>query len=86
MSVSPETYKITSIIDWQHTVVSPLLLAAGHPPLFENPDIVPPETLDPPAPPEGHAAVDAATKAEVDELRRRQLYYLYRVFNGVRNK
>ncbi|KAK2812216.1 hypothetical protein FQN50_001574 [Emmonsiellopsis sp. PD_5] len=85
--VSPETYKITSIIDWQHTVISPLLLAAGHPPLFENPDDEPPDTLEPPEPPEGYATFDPAEKAEVDELlRRRHLYYLYRVFNGARNK
>ncbi|KAK2759064.1 Phosphotransferase enzyme [Arachnomyces sp. PD_36] len=85
--VSPETYKITSIIDWQHTVTSPLLLAAGHPRLFENPDAETPESLEPPEPPEGYAALDAAEKAEVDDLlRRRHLYYLYRVFNGARNK
>ncbi|KKZ62082.1 hypothetical protein EMCG_03445 [[Emmonsia] crescens] len=85
--VSSETSQITSIIDWQHTVISPLLLAAGHPPLFENPDSEAPETLEPPEPPEEYATLDPAEKAEVDELlRRRHLYYLYRVFNGARNK
>ncbi|RJE25400.1 hypothetical protein PHISCL_02291 [Aspergillus sclerotialis] len=84
--VSPETYKITSIIDRQHAIVSPLILAAGHPRLFENPDATTPETLEPPEPPEEYATLDPAEKAEVDELlRRRHLYYLYCVFNGAQN-
>lgn len=68
-------------------MISPLLLAAGHPPLFENPDAKPPETLNPPKPPDGYATLDPIEKAQVDDLlRRRHLYYLYRVFNGARNK
>ncbi|KAJ6179469.1 serine/threonine protein kinase [Penicillium mononematosum] len=35
--VCPDTFDVTCIIDWQHTVVTPLLLAAGYPRLFENP-------------------------------------------------
>jgi hypothetical protein len=55
--------------------------------LFENPDPEPPQTLEPPKQPEGYDALDPAEKGEVDELlRRRNLYYLYRVFNGARNK
>ncbi|EGE06670.1 phosphotransferase enzyme family protein [Trichophyton equinum CBS 127.97] len=85
--VSPETFEITCIIDWQHATVTPLLLAAGHPKMFENPDVEPPETLEAPKPPEGYDTLDPETKAEVDELlRRRYLYYLYRVFNGAQNK
>lgn len=84
--MSPETFEITSIIDWQHAVVIPRLLTAGHPRLFENPDVEPPETLEAPKPPEGYDSLDPKTKSEVDELlRRRHLYYLYRVFNGARN-
>ncbi|EGD94835.1 hypothetical protein TESG_02337 [Trichophyton tonsurans CBS 112818] len=78
---------LTSIIDWQHTTVTPLLLAAGYPKMFENPDVEPPETLEAPKPPEGYDTLDIETKSQVDELlRRRYLYYLYRVFNGARNK
>ena len=85
--MSPDTFEITSVIDWQHTVITPLLLAAGHPRLFENPDVEPPETLEPPKPPEGYDLLDPQMKSEVDELlRRRHLYYLYRVFNGAKNK
>ncbi|KAF3484166.1 uncharacterized protein GIQ15_03490 [Arthroderma uncinatum] len=85
--VSPGDLKITSIIDWQHTVITPLLLAAGHPRLFENPDAEPPESIEEPKPPEGYDALDPAAKSQVDELlRRRHLYYLYRIFNGARNK
>ncbi|WEW59016.1 hypothetical protein PRK78_004484 [Emydomyces testavorans] len=85
--VTPETFEITCIIDWQHTVVTPLLLAAGHPKMFENPDVEPPETLEAPKPPEGYDSLDPETKSQVDELlRRRYVYCLYRVFNGARNK
>ncbi|EFE44026.1 hypothetical protein TRV_01206 [Trichophyton verrucosum HKI 0517] len=85
--VSPDTFDITCIIDWQHAVITPLLLAAGHPKMFENPDVEPPETLEVPKPPEGYDTLDIETKSQVDELlRRRYLHYLYRVFNGARNK
>lgn len=85
--MSPETYKVTCIIDWQHASISPILLTAGHPRLFENPDAEPPKTLEPPEPPAGYNTLEPADKKEVDEvLRRRYLYYLYRVFNGARNK
>ncbi|EER45819.1 phosphotransferase enzyme family protein [Histoplasma capsulatum H143] len=85
--VRPETFEITKIIDWQHTVITPLLLAAGHPKLFENPDSEPPETLEAPKPPEGYDSLDSETKSRVDELlRRRRLFYFYRIFNGAKNK
>ncbi|KAG5304196.1 phosphotransferase enzyme family protein [Histoplasma capsulatum G186AR] len=85
--VRPETFEITKIIDWQHTVITPLLLAAGHPKLFENPDAEPPETLEAPKPPEGYDSLDSEIKSRVDELLRRQrLFYFYRVFNGAKNK
>lgn len=85
--MNPETFKITKIIDWQHTIITPLLLAAGHPRLFENPDAEPPETLEAPQPPEGYDSLDSETKSQVDELlRRRYLFYLYRVLNGAKNK
>lgn len=57
-------------------MIEPLLLAAGHPRLFENPDVAPPETLEAPKPPEGYESLDPETKGQVDELlRRRNLYY-----------
>ena len=64
-----------------------MLLAAGHPRLFENPDAQPPESLEEPKRPEEYDSLDSETKSQVDELlRRRHLYYLYRIFNGARNK
>ncbi|EGE79026.2 phosphotransferase enzyme family protein [Blastomyces dermatitidis ATCC 18188] len=85
--ISPETSKIRRIIDWQHTVIVPRLLASGHPHLFENPDVELPPTLDAPQPPDGYESLDPETKAQVDELlRRRNLYYFYRVFNGAKNQ
>lgn len=83
----PDTFNITCIIDWQHTIITPLLLAAGYPRLFENPDSKPPTGLVPPKYPEGYDTMSPEDKAQVDELiRRRSLFYLYRVFNGGLNK
>jgi hypothetical protein len=48
--------------------------------------VEPPETLEAPKHPEGYDSLDPKNKSDVDELlRRRHLYYLYRVFNGARN-
>lgn len=83
----PDTHKVKCIIDWQHTTITPLLLTAGYPKLFENPDPDPPEGLEPPKYPESYDTMDPHTKSQIDELvRRRSLFYLYRVFNGGLNK
>ncbi|KAE8150844.1 serine/threonine protein kinase [Aspergillus avenaceus] len=85
--ICPDTFKITSIIDWQHTVITPLLLTAGYPRLFENPEPEPPTGLIPPKYPPDYDTMSPDEKAQVDELIRRQsLFYLYRVFNGGLNK
>ncbi|OJJ43564.1 hypothetical protein ASPZODRAFT_2114104 [Penicilliopsis zonata CBS 506.65] len=86
--VCPDTFNVTCIIDWQHTIVAPLLLAAGYPKLFEKPDPDEPSTeLVPPKYPDGYDAMSPEDKAQVDELIRRQtFFYLYRVFNGGLNK
>ncbi|EEP79835.1 predicted protein [Uncinocarpus reesii 1704] len=85
--ICPDTHKVKCIIDWQHTVIKPLALAAGYPRLFENPDPEPPQGLEAPKYPEGYDNMDTETKAQIKELVRRQtLFYLYRVFNGGLNK
>ncbi|RAK92858.1 phosphotransferase enzyme family protein [Aspergillus costaricaensis CBS 115574] len=82
-----DTFKVRSIIDWQHTIITPLLLTAGYPKLFENPDPKPPSELKPPKYPPGYGTMSSDEQAQVDELIRRQsLFYLYRVFNGGLNK
>ncbi|KAH8429875.1 phosphotransferase family protein [Aspergillus melleus] len=85
--VCPNTFNPTCIIDWQHTVVTPLFLAAGYPRLFENPDPEPPTGLVAPKYLDNYNTLSPEEKAQVDELIRRQsLFYLYRVFNGGLNK
>ena len=85
--ISPETSKVTSLIDWQHTTVLPLLLNSGHPVLFENPDPVPPRGLKKPTLPENYGQLSSEEKTQADELyRRRILYHLYHVFTGVYNR
>lgn len=85
--ICSDTFKVTSI-DWQHTIITPLLLAAGYPKLFENPDPEPPTGL---TPPEYYSSdydtMSPSEQAQVDELIRRQSFsYVYRVFNGGVNK
>ncbi|PWY88005.1 phosphotransferase enzyme family protein [Aspergillus sclerotioniger CBS 115572] len=85
--ICPDTFKVTSVIDWQHTVIAPLLFAAGYPKLFENPEPEPPTGLIPPKYPPGYDTMSLEQRSQVDELIRRQsLFYLYRVFNGGLNK
>ncbi|PLB51514.1 serine/threonine protein kinase [Aspergillus steynii IBT 23096] len=85
--ICPDTLNVKCIIDWQHTVITPLLLASGYPKMFENPDPEPPTGLVPPKYPPGYDTMNPEEKSEVDELIRRQsFFYLYRVFNGGLNK
>jgi hypothetical protein len=64
-----------------------LLLAAGYPRLFENPEPEPSAGLIPPKYPPDYDTMGPDEKAQVNELIRRQsLFYLYRVFNGGLNK
>lgn len=83
----PDSQANSCIIDWQHTVVLPLLLVAGHPKLFENPDPYPPKGLAEPELPADYESLSVEEGSQADELhRRRVLYQLYRVFNGGLNK
>jgi aminoglycoside phosphotransferase (APT) family kinase protein len=85
--ISPETGRVTCLIDWQHTIVQPCILAAGYPSAFENPD----DEMDPdlkfPQLPEDLASWSEHEKAAAQDLhRRRVLFHSYRVFNGNRNR
>ena len=85
--IHPDTHRISYIIDWQHATVLPLLLVAGHPPLFENPDPTPRQGLIKPTLPADYDCLSEDEKVQASELyRRRMLYHLYHVFNGVYNK
>ncbi|EFQ99303.1 serine/threonine protein kinase [Nannizzia gypsea CBS 118893] len=82
-----EEGEITCIIDWQYTTVLPLLLMAGNPPMFDNPDSEPPKDLKQPSLPPDYDTLSAEEKEYADELhRRRMLFWLYMVFNGRDNK
>ncbi|PGH15814.1 hypothetical protein AJ79_02195 [Helicocarpus griseus UAMH5409] len=85
--ISPETGAVTCIIDWQHTILEPRLLAAGYPRAFENPDVNESTDLEEPTLPPEYDSLDAEEKAEADELYRRLfLFHYYRVCNGIFNK
>ena len=82
-----ESCEVSCIIDWQHCSILPLLLAAGNPPLFRNPDSEPPNGLAKPSLPEDYDSLSPEEKSQANELhRRRMLFYLYMVFNGKDNK
>ncbi|KAH8723249.1 kinase-like domain-containing protein [Phaeosphaeriaceae sp. PMI808] len=81
--IAPETGRISSIIDWQHTIIQPQLLAAGNPRAFENPDNELSPDLVEPKLPEGFESLQAGEKAVAQELyRRRLLFFGYHVLNG----
>lgn len=78
---------MSCIIDWQHTTILPLLLSAGNPPLFDNPDLEPPKDFQKPTLPEDYESLNTEKKSQADELhRRRMLFYLYMIFNAKDNK
>ena len=81
--VSPESGRISCLIDWQHTVIQPQLLVAGYPRAFENPDDeLSPELVEPELA-ENLASLGVEERAAAHELyRRRLLFYTYRVLNG----
>lgn len=74
-------------MDWQYTHILPLLLVAGNPPMFDNPDSEPPKDLKKPVLPSNYDTLNSDEKSQADELhRRRTLFWLYMVFNGRDNK
>ncbi|KAK2731594.1 Phosphotransferase enzyme [Onygenales sp. PD_40] len=85
--VDPDSGAISCIIDWQHTIIEPRLLASGYPRAFENPDSEIPAELKEPLLPRNHESLSSEEKIQADELYRRQLiFYYYRIFNGHLNK
>ncbi|EFR01086.1 phosphotransferase enzyme family protein [Nannizzia gypsea CBS 118893] len=83
----PASCEITRLIDWQHTIIQPSLLAAGYPRAFENPDTDEPLDLKEPTLPPEYDSLEGDEKAEADELYRRMLmFHYYRIYTGVFNK
>lgn len=84
--ISPETHKISCLIDWQHACVLPRLLVAGHPPSFEPPELPYPSIPKKPSLPDDYGSLSEAEKDNANELfRRRMLCFLYQAWNGVHN-
>jgi hypothetical protein len=81
--ITPETSQISCLIDWQHAIIQPQLLAAGYPRAFENPDdLLPPELVIPKLP-EDLSSLSPEEKISTRELHLRRLFfYTYRVLNG----
>ncbi|EEP82161.1 predicted protein [Uncinocarpus reesii 1704] len=79
--------EISCLIDWQYTCALPLLLVAGNPPMFDNPDPEPPKDFSQPSLPPDSDNLSPDEKSQADELhRRRMLFWLYMIFNGRDNK
>lgn len=85
--IDPETSQISCLIDWQHAIIQPQLLAAGYPRAFENPDDMLPPDLVMPKLPENFLSLNTESQIAIRELHRRRLFfYGYRVLNGAFNK
>ncbi|KAF2827212.1 hypothetical protein CC86DRAFT_439615 [Ophiobolus disseminans] len=81
--ITPETGQISCLIDWQHAIVQPQLLAAGYPRAFENPDDLLPPKLVIPKLPEHLSSLSPEEQTATRELHRQRLFfYTYRVLNG----
>ncbi|KAM5461786.1 hypothetical protein MferCBS49748_007070 [Microsporum ferrugineum] len=70
-----EEGEITCLIDWQYTTILPLLLVAGNPPMFDNPDSEPPKDLKQPSLPPDYDTLSAEEKSHADELHRRRMLF-----------
>ncbi|KAI9045164.1 kinase-like domain-containing protein [Aspergillus affinis] len=82
-----DSCEISCIVDWQHSSILPLILTAGNPPLFKNPDSEPPASLEKPSLSDDYNSLGPEERSKTEELhRRRMLFYLYMVFNGRDNK
>jgi hypothetical protein len=80
----PETGFVSFLIDWQHTIVQPLALAAGIPPTFKSADVN--ERLDQPRLPEDIDTYSPEEKAEAHAIYRRLLlFHCYRVLASRHN-
>jgi aminoglycoside phosphotransferase (APT) family kinase protein len=85
--ISPNTGRITCLIDWQHTILQPRLLAASYPSTFANPDSSMDPTITFPQLPADLATRPLADQVAAREVhRRRVLFHTYRVFNQHLNK
>ncbi|KAJ5373452.1 serine/threonine protein kinase [Penicillium concentricum] len=82
-----DTFRTTSIIDWQHAVIVPLSPIAGHPKMFQHSPPASLENLEPGTQPLGYAEMDPQEKAGIDyHLQMGYLSYRYRVSNSAVNK
>ncbi|OQE08479.1 hypothetical protein PENVUL_c009G05046 [Penicillium vulpinum] len=82
-----DTFKITSIIDWQYAVILPLSLIAGHPKMFQHSPPASLENLEPGTEPPEYAQMNTQEQAEIDyHLRISNISYRYRVSNSAVNK
>jgi len=81
-----DDFTITSIIDWQHCSVLPLILQAGIPEYFQNFGDSESLRLKKPSPPEISNMSDADQAQALEQYRRRQLHYYYFVATYKYNK
>lgn len=85
--MDPETGHITCLIDWQHAIVQPRLLASGYPRTFENSDDELPSDLELPQLPEDLESQPVSEQHMLRDLRRRRTaFQCYLCFNGAYNR
>lgn len=82
-----DDFTITSVIDWQHSSVLPLIFQAGVPEYFQNFDYEESHRLKKPSLPQSFDRMRETEQAEaLEQYRRRQLHYYYFVATYKFNK
>ncbi|KAH7394510.1 kinase-like domain-containing protein [Pyrenochaeta sp. MPI-SDFR-AT-0127] len=85
--ISPDTGRISCLIDWQHSIIQPQLLAAGYPRAFENPDDeLSPDLVEPKLPQDMESMPVEEQAVQRELYRQRLLFFGYRVLNGHLNQ
>jgi hypothetical protein len=85
--IDSATGRTTCLIDWQHSIIQPQILAAGYPQAFKNPDEVIPSNLNEPKLPVYLDTLSEQEQTEARALRRqRSLFHSYRVFTSGLNR
>ncbi|KAI8941205.1 hypothetical protein NX059_002443 [Plenodomus lindquistii] len=73
-----EDYKVTELIDWQHAMILPKILAAGIPNSFQNYNDPESKYFAPPQLPAGFESLGESERSEANEhFRRRHIHFYY---------
>ncbi|EJF63630.1 protein kinase subdomain-containing protein PKL/CAK/Fmp29 [Dichomitus squalens LYAD-421 SS1] len=85
VSRSPDsTWRVVSLLDWQHAPILPLFLLAGLPQRFQNYDDPVSQYMTQPSLPKDFDELDESKKSDAKEVYRRRLVHFHYVKNTVK--